>query len=131
MSMSPTASAAPRDAHPPSITAGGQKKDLDGQMRVLVIEDDRDAADYLIKGLRESGYSVDHAPDGREGLSLALGEQYDAMIVDRMLPGPDGLSIVEMVRKNNIGTPVLFLSALGDVEDRVSGLKAGGDDYLV
>src|SRR5438132_6212630 len=106
-------------------------KDVDTPMRILVIEDDRDAADYLIKGLRESGYSVDHAPDGREGLSLALSESYDAMIVDRMLPGPDGLSIVEMVRKAGIPTPVLFLSALGDVEDRVSGLKAGGDDYLV
>src|ERR1700760_3873752 len=105
-------------------------KDLEGSMRILVIEDDRDAADYLTKGLRESGYSVDHAPDGREGLSLALSESYDAMVVDRMLPGPDGLSIVESVRKSNIGTPVLFLSALGEVEDRVQGLKAGGDDYL-
>jgi two-component system OmpR family response regulator len=105
-------------------------EDADIPMRILVIEDDRDAADYLIKGLRESGYSVDHAADGREGLSLALSESYDAMVVDRMLPGPDGLSIVEMVRKAGIATPVLFLSALGDVEDRVSGLKAGGDDYL-
>ena len=127
MSIVPTASV---DSHPPSRTAGGQQKDLDGPMRVLVIEDDRDAADYLIKGLRESGYSVDHAPDGREGMSLALGEHYDAMIVDRMLPGPDGLSIVEMVRKANIGTPVLILSALGQVDDRVVGLRSGGDDYL-
>jgi len=115
----------------PVHAVAGEVKDTDLPMRILVIEDDRDAADYLIKGLRESGYSVDHAADGREGLSLALSESYDAMIVDRMLPGPDGLSIVEMVRKANIPTPVLFLSALGDVEDRVSGLKAGGDDYLV
>ena len=106
-------------------------KDAKVPMRVLIIEDDRDTADYLIKGLRESGFTVDHAADGREGLSLALSESYDAMIVDRMLPGPDGLSIVEMARKAGIATPVLFLSALGEVEDRVSGLKAGGDDYLV
>ncbi len=79
-------------------------------MRVLVIEDDREAADFLLKGLRESGYTVDHAADGREGLFLALSEPYDAMIVDRMLPGPDGLSIVESVRKSNIGTPVLVSS---------------------
>jgi two-component system OmpR family response regulator len=119
------------DAALPAPEIGLSGKDCEASMRILVIEDDRDAADYLIKGLRESGYSVDHAADGREGLSLALSESYDAMIVDRMLPGPDGLSIVEMVRKANIPTPVLFLSALGDVEDRVSGLKAGGDDYLV
>jgi len=117
--------------NPQAPAVMSELKDATLPMRVLVIEDDRDAADYLIKGLRESGYSVDHAPDGREGLSLALSESYDAMVVDRMLPGPDGLSIVEMVRKAGIPTPVLFLSALGDVEDRVSGLKAGGDDYLV
>jgi two-component system OmpR family response regulator len=99
-------------------------------MRVLVIEDDREAAEYLVKGLRESGYAVDHAATGKDGLFLALSEPYDAMVVDRMLPGPDGLSIVESVRKSNIATPVLFLSALGEVEDRVAGLKAGGDDYL-
>ena len=102
----------------------------DSAMRVLVIEDDKDAADYLVKGLRESGYTVDHAADGRDGLFLALSEPYDVMVVDRMLPGPDGLSIVESVRKASIPTPVLFLSALGEVEDRVAGLKAGGDDYL-
>lgn len=100
-------------------------------MRVLVIEDDREAAEYLVKGLRESGYTVDHAADGKDGLFLALSESYDAMIVDRMLPGPDGLTIVESVRKSGVSTPVLFLSALGEVEDRVAGLKAGGDDYLV
>ncbi|HCX14582.1 MAG TPA: DNA-binding response regulator [Rhodospirillaceae bacterium] len=99
-------------------------------MRVLVIEDDKEAADYLVKGLRESGYTVDHAGDGRDGLFLALSESYDIMIVDRMLPGPDGISIVESVRKANITTPVLFLSALSEVEDRVAGLKVGGDDYL-
>jgi two-component system OmpR family response regulator len=102
----------------------------DSAMRVLVIEDDKEAAGYLVKGLRESGYTVDHAADGRDGMFLATTEPYDVMIVDRMLPGPDGLSIVEAVRKESITTPVLFLSALGEVDDRVAGLKAGGDDYL-
>jgi len=106
-------------------------KASESEMRILVIEDDREAADYLVKGLRESGYTVDHAADGKDGLFLALSEPYDAMVVDRMLPGPDGLTIVESVRKTGVSTPVLFLSALGEVEDRVAGLKAGGDDYLV
>jgi two-component system OmpR family response regulator len=108
-----------------AIPRGAVKADESG-MRVLVIEDDREAADYLAKGLRESGYTVDHAADGKDGLFLALSEPYDVMIVDRMLPGPDGLTIVDSVRKSGIGTPVLFLSALGEVEDRVAGLKAGG-----
>ncbi len=99
-------------------------------MRILVIEDDREAAAYMVKGLRESGYVVDHAADGREGLFLATDEHYDAMVVDRMLPGIDGLTIVETLRRQGLDTPVLFLSALGQVDDRVRGLKAGGDDYL-
>src|SRR4051812_42937393 len=105
------------------LPADYQSQNVDATMRVLVIEDDKEAADYLVKGLRESGYTVDHAADGRDGLFLALSEPYDVMIVDRMLPGPDGLSIVESVRKSGIATPVLFLSALGEVEDRVAGLK--------
>lgn len=113
-----------------NTAANNRAQQTDTAMRVLVIEDDKDAADYLVKGLRESGYTVDHAADGRDGLFLALSEPYDVMVVDRMLPGPDGLSIVESVRKSGIATPVLFLSALGEVEDRVAGLKAGGDDYL-
>ena len=100
-------------------------------MRVLVIEDDKEAAGYLIKGLGESGYVVDHAATGPDGLSMAIGEPYDLIIVDRMLPGIDGLVIVEALRKNGSTVPVLFLSALGQVDDRVRGLKAGGDDYLV
>ncbi len=100
------------------------------QMRVLVVEDDRETANYLIKGLRESGHVVDHAPDGVEGLELARGQSYDAAIVDRMLPRLDGLSLVKRMREDGNETPVLFLSALGDVDDRVKGLKAGGDDYL-
>ena len=99
-------------------------------MRILVIEDDTQAAQYLTKGLRESGFVVDHAPDGPQGLFLATSETYDAMIVDRMLPGMDGLLIVETIRRNGNQTPVLFLSAMGQVDDRVRGLRAGGDDYL-
>lgn len=99
-------------------------------MRILVIEDDREAAAYLVKGLGESGYVVDHAADGRDGLILATSHDYDAMIVDRMLPGIDGLTIVQALRAQDIRTPVLILSALGRVDDRVRGLKAGGDDYL-
>lgn len=100
-------------------------------MRVLVIEDDLTVANFITKGLQEAGYVVDHAEDGNKALEYALAEPYDAMIVDRMLPGLNGLKVVEAVRKDGIDTPVLFLSALGDVEDRVDGLKAGGDDYLV
>ncbi|MDP7650693.1 MAG: response regulator transcription factor [Rhodospirillales bacterium] len=99
-------------------------------MRVLVIEDDREAAAFLSKGLEESGYAVDHAGDGTDGLHLAANERYDVMIVDRMLPGLDGLSIVETIRGQGIATPVLILSALDQVDERVRGLKAGGDDYL-
>lgn len=99
-------------------------------MRILVIEDDRDAAAYLVKGLRESGHVVDHAADGRDGLHLAESNRYDAMVVDRMLPHIDGLSIVRKLRDNEVDTPALILSALGEVDDRVEGLAAGGDDYL-
>lgn len=100
-------------------------------MRVLLIEDDKAAAGYMIKGLTESGYSVEHAGDGKEGLGLALTGKYDVMIVDRMLPHLDGLSIVTAVRAAKVDTPILILSALGEVDDRVDGLRAGGDDYLV
>jgi len=99
-------------------------------MRILVIEDDRQAAAYLVKGLKESGYAVDHAANAGEGSHLALQENYDAMIIDRMLPGGDGLSIIEALRGRGNATPVLILSALGEVDDRVKGLRAGGDDYL-
>jgi len=100
-------------------------------MRILLIEDDRNAANYLVKGLIESGHVVDHAADGEDGLHLALTGNYDILVIDRMLPGRDGLSIVRMLRADNDSTPVLVLSALGEVDDRVEGLRAGGDDYLV
>ncbi|MEN6541970.1 response regulator transcription factor [Parvibaculum sp.] len=99
-------------------------------MRILVIEDDLEAAAYLVRGLRESGHIVDHAADGEEGLTLGLSSPYDVMIVDRMLPRRDGLSVVTTLRAEGISTPVLILSALGEVDDRIMGLKAGGDDYL-
>ncbi|MDH3714298.1 MAG: response regulator transcription factor [Gammaproteobacteria bacterium] len=99
-------------------------------MRILVIEDDLDAAAFLVKGLNESGHIVDHAADGHDGLHLAENNRYDVMVVDRMLPGIDGLSIVRKLRDSEVDTPALILSALGEVDDRVEGLAAGGDDYL-
>jgi two-component system OmpR family response regulator len=99
-------------------------------MKLLVIEDDREAAAFLLKGLKESGHTVDHAADGRQGLFLATSERFDAMVVDRMLPGMDGLAIVAALRASDNHTPVLILSALDGVDERVRGLKAGGDDYL-
>src|ERR1700683_3184654 len=99
-------------------------------MRLLIIEDDRDATDYLVKAFREVGHVADKASDGEEGQALALEGQYDVLIVDRMLPKLDGLSIVAALRAKSIETPVLILSALGQVDDRVKGLRTGGDDYL-
>jgi two-component system OmpR family response regulator len=100
-------------------------------MKLLVVEDDRETAAYLVKGLSESGYTVDQSTDGREGLYLASSGSYDAIILDRMLPGMDGLAMLGALRAAEIGTPSLILSALGSVDDRVKGLRAGGDDYLV
>lgn len=100
-------------------------------MRILLIEDDRQAAEYLVKGLGECGHVADHAADGDDGLHLALTGTYDVIVVDRLLPKRDGLSIVRMLRADHNKTPVLVLSALGEVDDRVAGLRAGGDDYLV
>lgn len=99
-------------------------------MRLLIIEDDRDAADYLVKAFREVGHVADAAHDGEDGLALALDNPYDVLIVDRMLPKRDGLSVIGELRKKRIETPALILSALGQVDDRVKGLRAGGDDYL-
>jgi two-component system, OmpR family, response regulator len=100
------------------------------QMHLLLIEDDAEAARFLAKGLRESGYVVDIAADGHEGLFRATEGSYDLIVADRQLPHFDGLSIVAMLRKNGKHTPVLILSALGSVDDRIEGLRAGGDDYL-
>ena len=100
-------------------------------MRILVIEDDRETRDYLVRGLSQTGHVVDATGNGKDGLFLALDRSFDVMVVDRMLPGLDGLSIIETFRKSNQRTPVLILSALGEVDDRVEGLQRGGDDYLV
>ena len=100
------------------------------KVHILLIEDDTEAAKFLVKGLRESGYSVDHAVDGREGLFRATEGQFDLVVTDRMLPHIDGLAIIQIMRQKGMITPVLVLSALGSVDDRVKGLKAGGDDYL-
>ena len=100
-------------------------------MRILVVEDDKDVAGFVIKGLREAGHVVEHADNGRDGLFMAASENFDAIVLDRMLPGGiDGLRLLETLRGQNNNTPVLFLSAMAQVDDRVRGLKAGGDDYL-
>jgi len=100
-------------------------------MKILLLEDDADTAAYVAEGLREHGHVVDHVADGRDGLSLAADERYELLIVDRKLPGIDGLAIVQTIRAGGVRTPVLFLSTLGGLDDRVTGLDAGGDDYLV
>ncbi|SDB31737.1 two component transcriptional regulator, winged helix family [Bauldia litoralis] len=99
-------------------------------MRLLIIEDDKEAAAYLCKALREAGHVADHADDGETGAAMAIEGGYDVLVVDRMLPKRDGLSIIEELRRRNDETPALILSALGQVDDRVTGLRSGGDDYL-
>ena len=100
-------------------------------MRVLVVEDDRKIASFVVNGLKQSGFAVDHCGDGEEGLVLAKTTPYDAAVVDVMLPKLDGLSLVQSLRRQNVQIPVLILSAKATVDDRVKGLQAGGDDYLV
>ena len=100
-------------------------------MRLLIIEDDKDVASFMARGMREAGHVIDAAHDGETGLEMARDGGYDVLIVDRMLPRRDGLSVIETLRAEGDRTPVLILSALGEVDDRVEGLKAGGDDYLV
>ena len=99
-------------------------------MRVLLIEDDAETAAFLVKALKESGHVTDHASDGESGLALAETQDHDVLVVDRMLPRRDGLSVIAKLRADGLQTPVLILSALGEVDDRVKGLRAGGDDYL-
>lgn len=100
-------------------------------MKILLIEDDAETATYIVDGLTEAGLVVDHASNGRDGLVFAAGETFDVIIVDRMLPGLDGLGIVKTIRGAGVKTPVLFLTTMAGIEDRVAGLEAGGDDYLV
>jgi two-component system OmpR family response regulator len=99
--------------------------------KILVVEDDDTTADYVAKGLVENGYVVDRAADGRDGLFHALDGNYAAVILDRMLPGMDGLAVLGAIRAAHVDTPVIILSALGSTDERVKGLKAGSDDYLV
>lgn len=101
------------------------------KLRILLIEDDSDTADFILRGLRERGDVADHADNGRDGLFLASEGIYDVLIIDRMLPKLDGLKIVRLLRETAIETPALFLTALGGLDDRVAGFEAGGDDYLI
>src|SRR5665213_3559086 len=100
-------------------------------MRIMIVEDDKRTSDYINKGLTEAGHVADLLTDGREALVQALHEPYDVIVLDRMLPGLDGLSIVKSLRGAGVATPIIFLTAVGGLDDRVDGLEAGGDDYLV
>ena len=100
-------------------------------MRVLVVEDDAETAAYIVEGLKQGGHLADHVADGRDALFLATSNSYDVIVVDRMLPGLEGLALVKTIRGSGVQTPVLFLTARGGIDDRVAGLDAGGDDYLV
>jgi two-component system OmpR family response regulator len=122
--------ARPKNATLPGERPGRTLPAAAEAMHLLLIEDDLQAAEYLIKGLRESGYAVEHSADGRDGLAKATSQRYDVIIADRQLPFLDGLAIIGTLRERGDRTPVLILSALGTVDDRVQGLKVGGDDYL-
>jgi two-component system OmpR family response regulator len=108
-----------------------QKSPYHGIMKVLVVEDDSETAAYVARGLKEQGHGVEVAADGRDGLFLALDQSFDVIVMDRMVPGMDGLSVIKSLRAGGVETPVIFLTALGGVGDRVEGLEAGADDYLV
>lgn len=112
------------------MTNAGTEIAYNGSMKILVIEDDREAAEYLKKAFSEAGHTADIAGDGETGFALADSGNYDVMVVDRMMPRRDGLSVIAALRSRGNTTPVLILSALGEVDDRVTGLRAGGDDYL-
>ena len=97
----------------------------------MLVEDDEDTANYIVRGLSQAGHTIDHASNGRDGMMLAVGETYDVVILDRLLPQVDGLTVLRTMRASSISTPVLLLTAIGGIDDRVEGLEAGGDDYLV
>jgi two-component system OmpR family response regulator len=99
-------------------------------MRILLLEDDKDLGPWIAKGLREEGHVIDHFPDGKDALLAAMGQDYDLLILDRMVPSLDGLSVLKSLRASKNTTPAIFLTALGEVEDRVEGFEIGGDDYL-
>ncbi|WP_439123853.1 winged helix-turn-helix domain-containing protein [Marivita sp.] len=99
-------------------------------MRILLLEDDKDLGPWIAKGLREEGHVIDHFPDGKDALLAAMGQDYDLLILDRMVPGLDGLSVLKSLRASKNTTPAIFLTALGELDDRVEGFESGGDDYL-
>jgi len=111
-------------------TGYARRREVRAMMRLLLVEDDSKIASFIMKGMKEAGYVVDHAADGNEGLALALTEPYDTAIIDIMLPKLDGLSLIAEIRRNKVATPVIILSVKGSVEDRVKGLQTGSDDYL-
>lgn len=113
------------------IDAAAAEKVEGDPVRILVIEDDATVRSYIVKGLEEHGHTAEATDNGRDGLFSAITETFDAIVLDRMLPAPDGMTILKVLRESKVKTPVLILSALGDVDDRVAGLKSGGDDYLV
>jgi two-component system OmpR family response regulator len=100
-------------------------------MKALLVEDDVTIAEFILRGLKEAGFTVDHAADGESGLRLATSGQYDVAVIDRMLPKLDGLAVIQEIRRRTVATPILILSARHTVDDRVTGLEAGGDDYLI
>jgi len=113
------------------VNSPNLRQEASGGLNILLIEDDRESADYVVDGLREEGHLVTQAASGTEGLICATSSDFELLIVDRMIPGLNGLDLVKSLRAAGHYTPVLFLTALGEIEDRVSGLNAGGDDYLV
>jgi two-component system OmpR family response regulator len=114
------------------LGAGPGHPEYEQAMKVLLVEDNERVSTFVRKGLSEAGYTIDHADNGRDGMFLAAGESYDAIVMDRMLPGHiDGLGIISALRKTGSRTPILILSALSDVDERIRGLQSGGDDYLV
>lgn len=115
----------PRQSPPPSLLGARGMSRL-----ILVVEDDASTADYVLKGLREQGFTVEHAADGRDALHMACSSKFDAIVMDRLIPGMDGLSVIKALRAAGVQTPILILSALAHLDERVRGLRAGGDDYL-
>lgn len=109
----------------------GRKHERGRSVRILVVEDDRRTMEFIAKGLRQEGFAVDCGSEGEDGLHLALTESYDVAVIDIMLPKRDGLSVIDEMRRQNVQTPVIVLSARSSVDDRIKGLQAGGDDYLV
>ena len=121
----------PKGANDSGLRASAEFHRKKAGMKLLLIEDDERMAEFIRRGLKEHGHVADHAANGKDGLFLGASEKYDVMIIDRMLPGLDGLSILKMLRSTGNHVPALFLTTMGGIDDRVEGLEAGADDYLV